>query len=195
MIMARTQTQTKEKITQAAKTLLSLYGYQATTIDDVITASGITKGAFYHYFKSKEALCQAVVEQVDTEFKQLMADIPQKLPAIEKLRHIVFALAKLNFSGQWVNCRLMIKLMTEPHDESPSLAAQLAEFRNWYRGSFGEIIEQCRKDSSVSTRTNITLQLDSVMAIMMGSTLLNQMDAMTHSPNDFADQVLKLLKY
>ncbi|OHB45269.1 MAG: hypothetical protein A2178_01170 [Planctomycetes bacterium GWC2_49_10] len=179
---------------QGAKTLLSLYGYAATTIDDVITAAGITKGAFYHYFKSKEALCQAAIEHAESEYLQLTQSIPSDITAYEKLRLLLDSLTQLNSSGRWINCRMMLKLMTEPHDESPLLQNQLTEFHNWYRGFYYDLITQCRTDGSIPHTLDDQSQTSLVMAMMIGLCMLNQMDPPAQPAGSPAEHILRLLK-
>jgi TetR/AcrR family transcriptional regulator, transcriptional repressor for nem operon len=53
--MVRTGT-AREKILDAALTLVRTKGFTATTVDDLCAAAGVTKGAFFHHFASKEAL-------------------------------------------------------------------------------------------------------------------------------------------
>ena len=47
---------TKSKIVSAAWKLFYDNGYENTTIEDIIFESGTSKGSFYHYFESKDAL-------------------------------------------------------------------------------------------------------------------------------------------
>ncbi len=47
---------TKTKILGAALQLVRQKGYDATTVDDLCRAAGVTKGAFFHHFESKEEL-------------------------------------------------------------------------------------------------------------------------------------------
>ena len=49
---------TKEKILDAAEALVLDHGYGATSIDQILEKTGITKGAFFYHFKSKAALAQ-----------------------------------------------------------------------------------------------------------------------------------------
>ncbi|HOK66993.1 MAG TPA: TetR/AcrR family transcriptional regulator [Anaerohalosphaeraceae bacterium] len=61
--MSRNPVQTRLSILNAAGNLFSRHGYCATSLDDILNAAGITKGAFYHYFKSKEEICSVLLEQ------------------------------------------------------------------------------------------------------------------------------------
>ena len=53
----RTHSKARDKIVEAASELFFEQGYQATTIDDVIDRSGISRPTLYNHFKTKEELC------------------------------------------------------------------------------------------------------------------------------------------
>src|SRR5882757_5353027 len=48
-----------ERLLDAAISRIRAKGYAATSVEDVCIEAGVTKGAFFHYFKSKEALAIA----------------------------------------------------------------------------------------------------------------------------------------
>lgn len=54
---------TKEKIVDAARSLILDYGFAGTTIDDIIEQAGVSKGAFFHYFPNKNELGYILVQQ------------------------------------------------------------------------------------------------------------------------------------
>ncbi|HEX8054801.1 MAG TPA: helix-turn-helix domain-containing protein [Thermoleophilaceae bacterium] len=64
--MPRTQRQRTEATTadllDAARLLFAADGYNATSLEDVVAAAGVTKGALYHHFDSKRDLFRAVFE-------------------------------------------------------------------------------------------------------------------------------------
>lgn len=66
------------------------------TIQDVLDDLGTSKGAFYHYFDSKEALCEGLVErEVDVAEASLMHSTGDaELPALDKLREFFAAMAQ-----------------------------------------------------------------------------------------------------
>lgn len=67
--MAEKGETTRAKIVAAAETLILAKGYAGATVDDVLAATGLTKGAFFHHFKSKAELARAVVEAyAETDF-------------------------------------------------------------------------------------------------------------------------------
>jgi TetR/AcrR family transcriptional repressor of nem operon len=50
------------KLLGAAERLMLEKGFNATSVEDICSASGLTKGSFFHYFESKEQLGKAVLE-------------------------------------------------------------------------------------------------------------------------------------
>jgi AcrR family transcriptional regulator len=55
---------TREHLLQAASREIYRSGFQSASLDTILASAGVTKGALYYYFKSKEALGYAVVEEI-----------------------------------------------------------------------------------------------------------------------------------
>ena len=51
----------KSKILDGARQVFRLNGYAAASIDQIINQSGVSKGAIYHHFDSKDALFNSLV--------------------------------------------------------------------------------------------------------------------------------------
>lgn len=58
---------TTEAILNSGRRLFGERGFAATTIDDIAEAAGVAKGAVYHHFATKEALFEAVFDQVSRD--------------------------------------------------------------------------------------------------------------------------------
>ena len=54
----------RERLLESAKRLFSQRGYYATSVEDIVASAGLSKGAFYFYFKSKEELFKSLVEEM-----------------------------------------------------------------------------------------------------------------------------------
>ena len=80
---------TKHNILETAMVLFNEKGLENVKVEDVVKAVGVTRGAFYHYFKSREELIagvmyKAFVENDDNPY--LLAQKQTDLNALEKLR-------------------------------------------------------------------------------------------------------------
>jgi TetR/AcrR family transcriptional regulator, transcriptional repressor for nem operon len=63
-IRLRDPERTREQLLQAASREIYRSGFQSASLDTILASAGVTKGALYYHFKSKEALGYAVVEEV-----------------------------------------------------------------------------------------------------------------------------------
>ena len=82
---------TVEKILEVSLALFNEKGYEKTTIQDIVNALGMSKGAIYHHFKSKDEIIEALSERCyhkDTQM-ELLRNASDKT-GIEKLRAIIY---------------------------------------------------------------------------------------------------------
>ncbi len=66
----------KTRLLDAAVAVIRTKGYSATTIDDLCSTAGVTKGAFFHHFSSKEALGVAAANHWSETTAALFASAP-----------------------------------------------------------------------------------------------------------------------
>jgi AcrR family transcriptional regulator len=64
---------TREKILQAALKVFAEKGYHKALVDDIVRASGTSKGAVYHHFTNKEALFLALVDDLSERLAESVA--------------------------------------------------------------------------------------------------------------------------
>lgn len=65
---------TREKILDGARELILERGYSGTKIDHVLEHVGITKGAFFHHFKTKDELAKALLRRYASQDAQVYAE-------------------------------------------------------------------------------------------------------------------------
>lgn len=77
----------RELILDAALRIVREQGYSATSVDDLCRAAGVTKGAFFHHFKSKEDLAVAAAKHwtQTTEAKFARAPYHQHADALDRV--------------------------------------------------------------------------------------------------------------
>jgi len=77
----------RNEILDAARQLVYSKGYEEMSIQDILDALKISKGAFYHYFDSKPALLEALIDRMGDEAEATLFPMLRDpdLPALEKL--------------------------------------------------------------------------------------------------------------
>jgi AcrR family transcriptional regulator len=86
----------RNEILDAAQRLVYTKGYGQLSIQDILGELHISKGAFYHYFESKQALLEALIERMAKQVIQMLDPIvrDETLPANEKLHRLFDAASR-----------------------------------------------------------------------------------------------------
>lgn len=86
---------TKSRIVSAAWRLFYEQGYDDTTVEDIIFESGTSKGSFYHYFESKDALLGSLAYLFDEKYEELEENIDINGNSVEILLYLNRELFKM----------------------------------------------------------------------------------------------------
>ena len=76
---------TKGKIVSAAWKLFYEQGYDNTTVEEIVEASGTSRGSFYHYFEGKDALLSSLSYLFDEKYDELSETMDPSLSVFDKL--------------------------------------------------------------------------------------------------------------
>jgi TetR/AcrR family transcriptional regulator, transcriptional repressor for nem operon len=157
---ARDGKATREAVIEAATRLIHLQGYQNTSLDDVLSASGVGKGNFYHYFKSKEDLGFAILDRVADAFVERALEPCFEDPDARRVDQILCFVRRVR-DGQ--HARNLVggcvfgNLAAELSDVHEGFRARLAELFARWRARLaqalreaherGEVTDACRPDA------------------------------------------------
>jgi AcrR family transcriptional regulator len=98
---------TREQLIEVATRLFAERGYEDTSIEAVLSAAGVSRGALYHHFAGKDALFEAVVESVDDRITtEMTAAISGIQDPVEVLR--VGAVKWIDLAGDPVIQRIIL---------------------------------------------------------------------------------------
>jgi TetR/AcrR family transcriptional regulator, transcriptional repressor for nem operon len=115
----------REKILNAALTVIRTKGYSATSVDDLCAEAGVTKGAFFHHFESKEVLGVAAANHWSTMTSVFFAGAPYHRhddPLERVLAYIAFRRDILQGELPEFTC-LVGTMAQEVHQSSRAIAA------------------------------------------------------------------------
>lgn len=121
---------TKQRIVSAAWKLFYEQGYDDTTVDDIVFESGTSKGSFYHYFESKDALLGSLNILFDEKYEELMNIIDPDMDAVDKLiyfNHELFEMIDSSVSMELITRMFSSQLIT--HGEKHLLDRKRTYFK------------------------------------------------------------------
>jgi TetR/AcrR family transcriptional regulator, transcriptional repressor for nem operon len=114
---------TKIRLLDAALSIIREQGYAATSVDSLCSAAQVSKGAFFHHFRSKEELAVAAAEYWSQTTGALFANAPYHVhsdPLERVLGYIDFRQAILKGGVPEFTC-LVGTMVQEAYDTSPAI--------------------------------------------------------------------------
>jgi TetR/AcrR family transcriptional repressor of nem operon len=121
--MVTTAPSSRDRLLGAAMTLVRTKGYTATTVDDLCASTGLTKGAFFYHFKTKEdvfaAAAQRFGEEADSLFRRA-AYMDKADPLQRLLGYVDFRIELLQGEIAEVTC-VLGTLVQEVHMTHPGI--------------------------------------------------------------------------
>lgn len=164
---ARAKTRTSgtpvpELVLAAATRLFAEQGFEATSVQQIVDTAGVTKGAMYHYFSSKDDLLAGSYSQLlDLQYEHLVDFAARDLPVVDRLRLIsedlvLTTLADLEKATVFQNSMHLLK--------APSRTT-IRELRRAFRHAFEDVVSE----GITSGELRAGLAVDLVMFNFMGA--------------------------
>ncbi len=112
----------RNEILDVASKLVYTKGYEQMSIQDILNELKISKGAFYHYFGSKQELLEALIERLIDEAQRILTPIAEEqgLPALEKLRRYFMVAARWKAAQK----EYLLSLLSVWYDDNNAIVRQ-----------------------------------------------------------------------
>lgn len=168
--------QTRERLLTATYVELVQYGYQGASLDRILKRTYLSKGALYHHFKSKQALCAEAVRQrlTDRIEKTHIAPLAETDDPIGALRGILeqrIAMAR----GEDVKLDNQLnRLVQEMADLGDEFRRVFAEIYGAWRKAITEAITRGQRAGTVDPRANAPALATFIIAVVEGTSGLGK---------------------
>jgi AcrR family transcriptional regulator len=133
--------ETRNHILEAATHLFSKNGYEATGVAEICQAAGVSKGAFYHHFPTKQAvfleLLNSYLNGIETGFNLMrkeVQDVPQVILQMASLVGSLFQTADIHLP-------IFLEFWTQANHDPHIWEAAIAPYRR-YQAYFAEMIQE-----------------------------------------------------
>jgi TetR/AcrR family transcriptional repressor of nem operon len=118
---------TRDNILASGQRLMASKGFSAVGLNEILTTAGVPKGSFYHYFGSKDAFGEALLESY---FEDYLADVDRTLGqrGLTMAQRLMDYFASWQDSQSFLDCQgkcLAVKLGAEVADLSDAMRAAM----------------------------------------------------------------------
>ena len=77
--------ETQKRVYDVAIEMMNKYGYENVTVDDIVKNAGVSKGTFYTYYASKDAVIIEEFNRIDDEYRKVFDSFSPEMSASEQL--------------------------------------------------------------------------------------------------------------
>jgi AcrR family transcriptional regulator len=186
---------TRARLIESAQALFARHGYEGTSIDQVATDAGYTRGAFYANFSNKEALMQELIVQGfdgDLGGIDAMAKAAQTNPSVEEMAASFAQLAR-SFYEEPSNTLWMLEFQLAAV-RHPELRSAYTEQFSRLRDAVRDIIMKVFEDHDPSKKKDAARFADVFIAILSGVSLIRILDPEEIDESIFADTFRALVE-
>ncbi|MBI1201972.1 MAG: TetR family transcriptional regulator [Rhodopseudomonas sp.] len=186
----------KHKLLDAALSVIRTKGYSATTVDELCAAAGVTKGAFFHHFKSKDELGVAAAGHWSEITGALFAAAPYHDladPLDRVLGYVAFRKALLKGGVPDFTC-LVGTMVQETYETAPAIRAACDLSISSHAATLEADIEAAMRDRNMSpTWTAKSLALHT-QAVLQGAFILAKAKGGAEVAADSVDHLTRYLE-
>lgn len=157
---------TKQKILQVGAEIIHLKGYNATGLQEILSAANVPKGSFYNHFKSKEDFGLQVIDYFSNFFDQFCKDILEDATRspLERLKRLLDQFMEFFDSKQYTCGCPVGNLAQELGDISPVFQEKLSEAIDRMVAYYTTILLEAQAEGEVSKDMNAKEAADFLVA-------------------------------
>ena len=163
--------ESKQRLPDAATSVFRAKGYAASSVDDLCHATGLTKGSFFHHFKSKGEPALAAAAHFAARADTLFADAPYRAlsdPLDRILGYVDFRKSLLHGESASFTC-LLGTLVRDTFETNPSPRDARDRFIFGHAAEIAQYIEDARpRYAPEATWTAESLALH-IQAVLQGA--------------------------
>jgi AcrR family transcriptional regulator len=163
MTMASSSSRAEEVLLEAAK-FFSERGFEATTVGEISSATGLTKGGLYHYIKSKEDLLYQIM---CFAMKGLKENVVQPVAAIADPEEQLRALVKLHVSEIAAARGILTILSEETQSLAPEHRRDILRYKREHYEFVRDILQHLRKKGRLRTEVDTTVATFSILGMIL----------------------------
>jgi AcrR family transcriptional regulator len=145
------------RLLEEATRLFALQGFDRTTVQQIVDAAGVTKGAMYHYFESKDDLLYAIYARVLADQSDRLERFVTATGPVEDRLHAAAADVVVTSISNLDDTKIVFRSL---HQLSPERRQQVRSDRRQYHERFRTLVEEGQAGGLFRTDMTADLTMD-----------------------------------
>lgn len=172
-----TQTDTRQHILGTSREVILGKGFSAVGLTELLSAAGVPKGSFYHYFKSKESFGEALLEDYFDKYLNRLDEIlkPDGRSAAERLMGFWSLWTDTESACEFGSRCLVVKLGAEVSDLSEPMRAVLRDGTERIVARLSQCLAEGIKDGSLPQDLKPVQASLALYELWLGATLMTKL--------------------
>lgn len=167
-------TSARDNILAAGQRMMAAKGFTAVGLNEILASSGVPKGSFYHYFSSKEAYGEALL---DSYFDEYLAEIDRTLakPGQTMAQRVMNYFADWRDTQSFMDCQgkcLAVKLGAEVADLSEAMRLALKKGTAGITSRLARALEAGIAEKSLSIHGSPEETAQSLYQLWLGASVM-----------------------
>jgi TetR/AcrR family transcriptional repressor of nem operon len=185
---------TRADIVSVAKRLFSQHGYRNTALKDIQTATGMSKGAFYHHFKSKEELALAVLGSAQCDYTEHLTgpSMAQDSPGA-RLEFLLDRVLQLNSRPEWLTCQMVATLCAELTTADGRLREAVQSLQSRRLDALADLIREAQETGEVDRQADPLVWAHWISCTFTGLVLSRKIGTVSADPAQVVAQIKSFL--
>lgn len=183
----------RDKLLESAATLFLDKGYEAVSVNDICKHAEVSKGSFYHYFETKQALFMTLMENWSSRVMQ--SALSQPISADSKIKNVLIEMPhqfNTAFTAIPKGFPILVDFWRQAMGD-PTVWKTAVEPYRYFTGFFMRIIETGQLDGSIRKDVDSEVLARLLVAVAMGYLLEATYDQDKADWSAITSEGLKLL--
>lgn len=162
------------KLLEAAQRLMLAKGFSATSVDEICEAAEVTKGSFFHYFKSKEDLGKSVLDHFMSSMAHELLESPfsRKSDPIQRIYGYIDFMIDVSRDPERRSGCLLGNFAQVLSDTHPDIRSLCAKHFSWWTETLIHELDEAKKKHAIKKSVDSLVLAEHFIALFEGSLML-----------------------
>ena len=166
--------QTRKKIVAAAAPIFNQRGYEGSSLNDLMQATGLKKGGIYRHFSSKEELAAEAFDYTwEAAWNARLLHVDEKATGIEKLKQLIANF--MNYRSPVAGGCPVLNTAIDADDGNPVLRARVANALRSWLSRLQIIVEKARERGETRPGVDPKVVATLIVASLEGALMMSRL--------------------